>query len=117
MYFVGVSYDKIIIQVLVLAKAEGMSVKDISRYVYNQCNSLFAPIHYEEVHKYVSSYLLRNSKRSDSFIERDGKRGKYRLNLQSQESQQLMLEFEEQSANEPISSQENVERDDSLCLF
>ena len=61
------------------AGAEGLSVRKISRHVYNACNTLFHPITQEEVHKYVQSYLLKNSKADDPFIEKKRK-GVYRLN-------------------------------------
>ena len=57
------NYEKIIIDLLFAAGEDGLAVKDISRYVFNANNSFFEPLDYNLVHKQVSSYLIRNSKR------------------------------------------------------
>ena len=75
------------------AGSEGAAVKDIARYVYNACNSFFMPLDYGDVHRYVSAYLVRNARRSGSLIESAGARGRYRLNLSSPKTQQLILIF------------------------
>ena len=107
------NYDREILRILTEVGDRGLSVAKISRHVHHACNSLFTPIDFEDVHKYVAQYLLRNSKNPDSIIEKTD-RGVYHLNLRSQETQQLMLQFavhqdETESKNEP--------EDLSLSLF
>ncbi|MBQ7421689.1 MAG: hypothetical protein IJV27_06090 [Prevotella sp.] len=106
-------YDKEILQILMEVGEKGLSVSKISHHVYNSCNSFFRQVSYEDIHKYVAQYLLKNSKNPDSFIEKTD-RGIYHLNLKSQETQQLMLKFGEskQQNEEPITS-----KDFSLNLF
>lgn len=107
-------YDKAIVSVLLEAGHAGISVQKLSRHVYNSCNSLFNPVSFDEVHSYVSQYLLRNSKSPTSMITRADTRGIYRLNLNNQESRQLYLQFTEQAeAVEPTTEH----TDQSLSLF
>ena len=86
-------YDRHILRILTEAGETGISVQKLSLHVYNASNSLFESASLEEVRRYVQQYLLRNSKSQESIIESTGQRGYYRLNLRSQESQQLMLMF------------------------
>jgi len=87
------NYDEKILRVLAEAGQGGLSVQKISRHVFNACNTFFETVDFEEVHRYVQQYLLRNSKNPDSIIENTGARGIYRINPISRESQQLMLRF------------------------
>lgn len=87
------NYDREIIRVLSEASSEGLSVQKIARHVFNACNSLFYILDFEEVRAYVMQYLLRNSKNQNSIIERAERRGMYRLNYNSRETMQLMLQF------------------------
>ena len=114
-------YDKIILRVLNEAGDDGLSVRKISKHVYNACNSLFETVSYEDVHQYVLSYLKRNSKKSDSMIERSGIRGVYHLNYNSNETRQLMLEFQEEMAKDEDEDEDEDKQtqqsDQSLSLF
>jgi len=109
------NYDDCILKVLVEAGERGLTVVKISRHVYNASNSLFNTVDFNELHRYVQQFLLKNSKSSDSMIESTGTRGIYRLNPQSKESQQLMLQFQEEEVQED-EDQESRE-DQSLFLF
>ena len=103
-------YDRHILRILTEAGETGISVQKLALHVYNASNSLFEAASLEEVHRYVQQYLLRNSKSQESIIESTGQRGYYRLNLRSQESQQLMLMFRDDV-------DEGEEKDLSLDLF
>lgn len=107
------SYDQDILRILTEAGDKGLSVSKITRHVFNSCNTLFARVDYDEVHRYVSQYLLKNSKFSDSILEKT-ERGVYRMNPQSAESLQFMLQFKEEDS-EPEST--NQSDDLSLSLF
>ena len=85
-------YERHILQILTEAGTEGLSVAKISRHVFNASNTFFNTVEFEEVHRWVAAYLLRNSKSSDSLIEKT-ERGIYRLNPKSSETRQLMLQF------------------------
>ncbi|GAB6963394.1 hypothetical protein JCM17724A_21430 [Prevotella fusca JCM 17724] len=105
-------YDKEILRVLAEAGNEGLSVRKISRHVYNACNSLFNPIEQEEVHRYVQLYLLKNCKTVGSIFEKTRK-GVYRLNKANQTTQRHLLLFRDE---EEIAEEKPVE-DQSLSLF
>ncbi len=111
----GMRYEKEIIQILQAASGEGLSVRKISRHVFNACNSFFNTISYEEVHHDVSQYLIRHSKMPDSMIQRVGGRGIYRLNVDSCELRQLMLEFTDDADLD--SKEDQQHQDQSLPLF
>ena len=108
-----VDYDKEILRVLTEAGEKGLSVSKISRHVYNSYNSFFTVVTYDDVHRYVSQYLLRNSKNPESIIEKN-ERGIYHLNFKSQVTLQLMLQFTD---NVIESEQESKNEDCSLSLF
>lgn len=106
-------YDRNILKFLTEAGEQGLSVQKLTRHVFNACNTFFEPISFEDVHRYVQSFLLRNSKNPDSIIERTDTRGNYRLNPDNQESRQLMLLFLDDVPEEAPKQQE----DQSLSLF
>lgn len=87
------NYDNKILEVLAEAGEAGMSVHKIARHVFNASNSLFEPIEFEDVHRYVQQYVLRCSRGADALLQNVGQRGIYRLNPNSAQSQQLMLMF------------------------
>ena len=106
-------YDSKILKFLTEAGEQGLSVQKLARHVFNASNTFFEPISFEEVHRYVQSFLLRNSKNPDSIIENTGTRGYYRLNPDNQESRQLMLLFLDDVPEESPKQEE----DQSLSLF
>ena len=105
-------YDKEILRVLTEAGSGGISVRKISRHVFNACNSLFDPITQEEVHKYVQWFLLKNSRATGSVVVRK-KKGIYRLDLSNKMTQQLILQFHCEEKN----LEEKTAVDHSLSLF
>ncbi|MCR5131042.1 MAG: hypothetical protein K6C10_06240 [Prevotella sp.] len=112
------NYDQEILKVLTEAGSAGISVQKISRHVFNACNSLFTPIDFQSVHDYVLQFLQRNSKSAASLIVRAETRGVYKLNLDNQEGQQLMLQFAEERASENEENKDNQSSIDlSLSLF
>lgn len=113
--FVMQKYNSEILRILVEAGDEGLSVKKIARHVHNACNTLFSTVSFDEVYTYVAQYLIRNSKNSDSMITRTDVRGNYRINPRNEDSQQLMLQFQDE-----CDEKENIQEpsvDQSLPLF
>lgn len=107
------NYERHILRILTEAGTEGLSVAKIARHVYNASNTFFETVDFEEVHRFVSSYLLRNSKSADSLVEKT-ERGIYRLNANSAESRQLMLQFcDPEEDDDAPARQEDL----SLSLF
>lgn len=76
-------YTKEILSVLYEAGIGGLSVKKISMHVHHSCNSLFAPVSYDDVRRNVQTWLLRNSKDSSSPVVHCAQRGHYAINLKS----------------------------------
>ena len=113
--FVMQKYNSEILRILVEAGDEGLSVKKIARHVHNGCNTLFSTVSFDEVYTYVAQYLIRNSKNADSMITRIDVRGNYRINPRNEDSQQLMLQFQDE-----CDEKENIQEpsvDQSLPLF
>ena len=111
------NYDKEIISVLTEAGSEGLSIGKIARHVFNACNSMFDVLSFKDVHAYVAQYLQRNSKNCNSVIARTEKRGVYRLNYDSQEVRQLMLQFSDDAAHKEEEDTARMQEDGSLWLF
>lgn len=108
-------YNNEILRILVEAGNEGLSVKKIARHVHNACNTLFSTVSFDEVYTYVSQYLIRNSKNADSMIARTDVRGNYRINPRNEDSQQLMLRFQDECDEKEDTPKPSV--DQSLSLF
>ena len=110
------NYDSEILYVLKEAGAKGLSIRKIARHVYNSRNGFFDVVSFDEVHRYVAGFLVRNSKSANSFIERTNVRGVYRLNL-SNTTRQLQFDFKDgdvQNENEDV---DKSCEDKSLSLF
>ena len=75
---------------------QGMSAKEIARYVYNVHNTLFHPVSFDEVSHSVTAYLANSSRRKNSPIEKTF-RGVYCLSEQYLREQAMMLDFTEES--------------------
>ena len=122
LFFISISilnnYDNEILKVLTEAGSAGISVQKVSRHVFNAFNSFFNPVQYQDVHDYVLQYLQRNSKSAISLITRTDTRGVYKLNLDNQESRQLMLQFaEDRTADDADEASQSTPIDLSLSLF
>ena len=108
------NYDKDIIKILKEAGTQGLSVRKIVMHVYNANNSFFDDTDVKVVARYVYSFLQRNSKGGDSMVEHTGQKGIYRLNMNSRQTSQLMLQFTEISQEDSVAP---VPEDKSLSLF
>lgn len=112
------TYDRQILQILTDVGERGIGVQQLAKHVYNLNCTLFSQPDLQEVHSYVQQYLLRNSKSSQSLIERTDRRGYYRLNTRNNaDARQLMLEFREQKAAAEEPKDEKPQQDLSLSLF
>ena len=87
------NFDAEILKVLTMAGNSGLKTEKVARHVFNACNSMFVPLNYKDVHAYVTQYLIKNSKDPQSIIEKSEKHGVYRLNFNSKQTQQLLLNF------------------------
>jgi hypothetical protein len=112
------AYDRQILQILSDVGELGIGVQHLAKHVYNMnCTFFFQP-DLEEIRNYVRKYLLRNSKSAQSLIERTGRRGYYRLNKNSADARQLMLEFRNTRIQEVAEDKEEKPQTDfSLSLF
>jgi len=110
-----VNYDQQILKVLTEAGDYGVSVQSVVKHVYNMNRTFFSQPDYEDVKFYVQQFLLRNSKSSQSLVERTERRGYYRLNTSgSTDARQLMLQFSEVQEEK---KEEKPQQDLSLDLF
>ena len=107
-------YDTPLFRVLAEAGDRGLHVAKISRHVYNAVNSLFEPHDLDEIHDELLAYLTKNSKSRDALFERVG-RGIYRLNPNSAQALQLLLDFSATAAEEEELPQSQDDR--QLKLF
>lgn len=94
-------YDKDILYVLMEAGSAGLPVKKIARHVHNAKNTLFYPVPFDDVYKYVQKYVQANVKGSDSILEKVGK-GRYRINERGNDTQQLLLDFKDDKLQEQV---------------
>ena len=112
----AIKYEQEIFRVLTEAGEEGLSVQKIALHVYNSCNSLFNPVSYDEVYGFVSRFLITKSRMPHSLIERTAYRGVYHLNFNLKETQQLVLQFK-QETDADVEEPKAPPVDMSLSLF
>ena len=104
------TYDKQILQILSEVGQQGIGVRHLAKHVYNMNCTLFEQPDWDDVYKYVLSFLRRCSHNEQSLIEPTGKRGYYRLNIRNNaDARQLVLEFQSEA------SAEQRETDDADC--
>lgn len=107
------SYEKDIFTVLREAGPAGLSVKKIARHVFNAHNGLFESASESEISGAVQRYLAYHSKRPKDTIEKVS-RGRYRLNMKSRCTKELMLKFSDDDCDNRPSQ---PVKDQSLSLF
>lgn len=101
-------YERIIIEILMEAGADGLSLRKISRHVYNAVNGLFDEADLEEVHKLVRAFLQRHSRGTAPAIGRP-KHGSYAINRRTAAGRSLanrLLGEDPQQAHPQTSIQE-----------
>lgn len=75
------------------AGQKGLPLRHIALNVFNISNSLFNPLSQEDVYNDVAEWLRNVSALRGGSVERAETRGWYRLNLNSDKVQQLLLQF------------------------
>ena len=118
----SMDYDKVILSVLAEAGDDGLRVAKIAKHVLNACNSLFAPLGYDEVHVYVLGFLRKESLRKGSAVKQIPWRGYYCIDRSSPLYRQCLLEFSsygcDGSYEEPQGVEGSAADDDrQLSLF
>lgn len=82
-------YDDLIIRVLIEAGNDGLSVRKITRHVYNAVNGFFEVADLSTVHQVVRAFLQRHSRGAEAAIGRP-KHGIYCLNRATRAGQALL---------------------------
>lgn len=72
-------YRQQVLKLLFDVGKRGMSAALLSKHVYNLNSTFFFQPDIEEIHRWVWSYLNRNSKSKRALVERTGRHGYYRL--------------------------------------
>lgn len=87
------NYEREILLILREAGTKGLPVRNIALHVFNMTNSLFNPLDRDTVYNDVAEWLRHTSNCSTASVEKADTRGWYRLNINSNQVQQLLLEF------------------------
>ncbi len=83
------NYDRLIVKVLLEAGDNGLTVRKITRHVYNAVNGLFEEADMEAVHRSVRVFLHRHSQGEGAALARP-KRGTYSLNCNTEAGRILL---------------------------
>ena len=102
------TYEREILMILASAGNKGLKKEKIVRHVYNACNSMFAPLAYDDVYTSVSQYLYKSSKTAGSLVAKGGF-GIYKLDRQQAAIRQLHLFYDEGMVSEPVAAPSCVE--------
>ena len=92
------SYTDTILRILAEAGEQGLSIRKIAHHVYNEQNSLFSDVDYDEIHRDVRNYLMRQSRHVNPMVEHGEKWGVYRLNRQSPEWKRHVVSLQRNDA-------------------
>ncbi len=111
------NYEQDITRLLYEAGNEGLSIKKITRHIYNIHNGLFETVSYEAVYKDVVACINKNSKCKDNIFERTGEWGHYKLSHKSNTDTQLFFNFDEQDTDNGENDNSKPQVDMSLSLF
>lgn len=82
-------YEDLIIRILIEAGDDGLSVRKVTRHVYNAVNGFFEEADWGTVHRVVRAFLHRHSRGMEAAISRP-KHGVYCLNLATQAGKNLV---------------------------
>lgn len=93
-------YDRLIIEILMEAGSDGLTVRKVSRHVFNAVNGLFDEADIEAVHKLVRAFLLRHSKGASPALDRP-KHGTYALNRSTAEGRALIERLLSEETDQP----------------
>lgn len=110
-------YDRQILQILSEVGQRGISVRTLSKHVYNMNCTLFEVPDMASLHAYVQQFLLRNSRSASPLVLRTERRGYYRLNPNSPTVRQTLLVFREDEEEEDKDEDVMPQQDLSLSLF
>lgn len=105
-------YDKQILRILHYAGDNGIKLNLLTKNVFNENNSFFENVSYDDMYKYVCSFIQKNLHSQPPIIEATGKRGFYRISKVV--DSQLMFDFDEDEEEE---DEKELETDESLSLF
>ena len=103
-----------ILQILRKAGPQGLHVTKISLHVFNGINNLFEESDFDEVHRRVNMFLIKQAKGKRPLVVRL-RRGVYKINTRAYRELQLLLDFKQEAAEIPVQGYGNKE--DSPTLF
>ena len=96
-----------VLQILREAGPQGLHVTKISLHVFNGINNLFEESDFDEVHRRVNMFLIKQAKGKRPLV--------VRLNTRAYRELQLLLDFKQEAAEIPVQGYGNKE--DSPTLF
>ena len=108
----GMNYQNEIIKVLAEAGNKGLSVMKVAIHVHHSCNTLFDHVPFQDVHRAVSAFLIRETRKKYPLVTRL-KHGCYRLNNNEAQRRQLTFDFDKQQEE----TRKQPTQDCSLQLF
>lgn len=93
-------YDNLIIEVLIEAGSNGLSVRKITHHVYNAVNGLFDEADWNVVHRMVRAFLHYHTKGTEPALSRP-RRGVYSLNRTTAAGKRLLASVLDGSLSRP----------------
>ena len=93
-------YDRLIIEILMEAGSDGLTVRKVSRHVFNAVNGLFDEADIEAVHKLVRAFLQRHSKGASPALDRP-KHSSYALNRRTAAGRALIERLLSEETDQP----------------
>lgn len=110
--------EESVLQILKEAGPQGLHVAKISLHVFNGMNSLFEQMDFDEVHRRVNLFLIRQTKSKHPLVTRLRK-GVYKVNRRTLRQMQLSAKSEPADEGEYATTpyDNTKENNESLSLF
>lgn len=109
------SFEREITRIFVEAGPGGLSIKKSAIHLHNSLNTLFCPVEFNEIYRFVTNFVHRNSHGKCPMLVTAGKRGRYRINRLYSEMPLLEQMY---MAAEDIIIQDTAEKPDKqLSIF
>lgn len=91
-----------ILDILAKVGDKGLTCKNLARHLYNASNSLFQSASFDDIYRELQMYMIKKSKAKNSYIEKTGRWGYYRLNQEKLKTAlgSLFDELEEEPEDE-----------------
>lgn len=107
-----------IVELLAKAGTRGMTCKKLAKHLYNANNSLFETLSFDDIYRELQAYFYKKTKTRNSYIEKTGQWGYYRLNVEKlNTSLGWLIDYNDEEKEQAEEKNNTVDNTRYLSLF